>query len=86
MLKRRLERRIGAVGVPTAYLARIWAAALVPAISIFTVTGRYPGLSDSFVGAGGLLAAFGVGYLVLAVLLRVDEVSELVRRKVLRRL
>jgi putative peptidoglycan lipid II flippase len=86
MLKRRLEKRVGALVVSKGYLARIWAAALLPAGAIFALLVKNPEWADSFIGAIILLGAYGFAYLALAVLLRVDEVSELVRRKVLRRL
>jgi putative peptidoglycan lipid II flippase len=85
MLKRSLEKRVGAIGVPVSYLARIWAAALAPAGAIFALLARNPAWIDSFARAGALLAVYGASYLILAIALRVDEVSDLVRRQLLRR-
>ncbi len=85
MLKRSLEKRVGSIGLPIAHAARSWTAALVPAVSIFALLFRNPDWTDSFLGAGALLAVYGASYLVLAVALRIEEVSELVRRQILRR-
>ena len=86
LLKRGLERRVGAIETPIGFLSRLWGAALIPAVSIFVLVSLRPATADSLVGAMGLLALFGAAYFALAALFRVEEASEMGPGRLLRRM
>ena len=79
LLRRELNRRIGATGVPGGLVARLWLAALAAAAVAWAVKlgigGRHP-LSGGVVVVG----AYGVTYFAAAWLLRVEECATAVRR------
>jgi putative peptidoglycan lipid II flippase len=76
MLRRTLNRRIGATGLPLAYLAKGWAAALAAAgvgRLILIAAGHHNPVLIAMV----VLGPYGVGYFAVAALLGVPEVRSL---------
>jgi putative peptidoglycan lipid II flippase len=76
MLRRTLNRRIGATGLPLAYLAKGWAAALAAAgvgRLILIAAGHHNPILIAIV----VLGPYGVGYFAVAALLGVPEVRAL---------
>jgi len=77
MLRRTLNRRIGATGLPLAYLAKGWAAALAAAgvgRLILIAAGHHNPVLIAIV----VLGPYGVGYFAVAALLGVPEVRSLI--------
>jgi putative peptidoglycan lipid II flippase len=77
MLRRTLNRRIGATGLPVAYLAKGWAAALAAAgvgRLILMAAGHHNPILIAIV----VLGPYGVGYFAVAALLGVPEVRSLI--------
>jgi putative peptidoglycan lipid II flippase len=76
MLRRTLNRRIGATGLPLAYLAKGWAAALAAAgvgRLILIAAGHHNPVLIAIV----VLGPYGIGYFAVAALLGVPEVRSL---------
>jgi putative peptidoglycan lipid II flippase len=77
MLRRTLNRRIGATGLPLAYLAKGWAAALAAAgvgRLILVAAGHHNPILIAIV----VLGPYGVAYFAVAALLGVPEVRSLI--------
>lgn len=79
LLKRGLERRIAAPGVPMGYLARLWAAALLGAAAGLGVWSGTPTVRPILRGAL-VLAPYGAIYLAVTALMAIPEARSLFRR------
>jgi putative peptidoglycan lipid II flippase len=79
MLRRGLTKRIGRTGLSAPYVIRLWGAAL-PAVGLAELV-RIP-LGGVQVSVRGILvlAVYGIGYLVIARLLRIPGAIELTER------
>jgi putative peptidoglycan lipid II flippase len=72
LLRRTLNVRIGRTGLPAALVAKLWgAAALAAALAWAAKTGLR--LFSPFLGSICVLAVYGLGYIALAWVLRIEE-------------
>jgi putative peptidoglycan lipid II flippase len=83
LLRRTLNRRIGHTGVPAAFLAKLWLAALAAAAAAWGVK-LLLGVAHPIVLAAAAIAPFGVVYFGLTTLLAVPE-SRTVLAAIIRR-
>jgi putative peptidoglycan lipid II flippase len=85
LLKRALEKRIGPTPITSGFMGKVWSIAILSGIFILGLdlairaTVLLSPLGRRFISIGEL-AAFGVVYLLLALLLRLDEVRLVVSR------
>jgi putative peptidoglycan lipid II flippase len=79
LLRRGLNRRIGESGLPTAVLARLWAAALVGALLGLGIQSLLPPVHPILRG-GVVLLPFGIAYLIVTHLLGLPEARALIER------
>ncbi len=78
LLKRGMDRKIGRTGLPAAFVATLWLAALLSAAAAFGVARWMAGVAP-VPAAAAVLGTFGIGYLVLTRLMRVPESRTLIR-------
>ena len=83
LLRRKLNKRIGATGVPAVMMVKLWAAAGVSALAACVVE-RYVPVHGPIVTAMFVLSAYGVAYFAITYLLRIKVCVD-VLGKVLRR-
>jgi putative peptidoglycan lipid II flippase len=83
LLRRKLNKRIGATGVPAVMMVKLWAAAGVSAL-VACVVERYVPVHGPIVTAMFVLSAYGVAYFAITYLLRIKVCVD-VLGKVLRR-
>lgn len=83
LLRRTLNRRIGATGLPASLVARLWTSAVVAAGAAWVLK-LLLGERHRIVFGALILGTYGVAYFALTYLMRVEECSGLLRR--LRRL
>jgi putative peptidoglycan lipid II flippase len=81
LLKRGLERRIAAPGVPPAYLARLWSAALLGAAAGMAIWYFTPAVPP-IIRAALVLTPYGAIYLGATTLMAIPEARSLFRRVV----
>ncbi len=79
LLRRSLNRRIGESGLPAAYLAKLWAAALLAAGIAWTVR-HFIGLHRPILAAILILGAYGILYFAATLLFRLPEARALFLR------
>lgn len=79
LLRRGLQRRIGAVGLPTRFLLALWGSAALAAGIGWLARGRVGGL-DVLVSGSAVLAAFAITYLVATIALGVPEARTVLGR------
>jgi putative peptidoglycan lipid II flippase len=79
LLRSRLNRRIGATGLPRQYVGLLWLSAAVSAAVGFALR-RELGVTHRFVEAAAVLGAFAVVYGVFTLALRIPESRALVAR------
>lgn len=79
LLRRGMNRRIGAIESPAAYLGRLWLAAFVAAIVAWVVRATlHP--HRPLIAAVEVLIPYGLAYLLLTIALGIDEARALQRR------
>jgi putative peptidoglycan lipid II flippase len=81
LLRRSLNQRIGATGVPAGLVARLWGAALAGAATAWGVKSVL-GLERPIVNAAAILGTYGIVYFGVTFALGVDECRRLVRRAI----
>jgi putative peptidoglycan lipid II flippase len=81
LLRRGMGRRIGAVESPAAYFARLWSAAIVSAIVAWAAR-LLLHLHRPLIAAAVVLLPYGAVYLLLTIVLGIDEARALQRRLV----
>jgi putative peptidoglycan lipid II flippase len=79
LLRRTLNRRIGATGVPASLVARLWSSAFVAAACAWGVKLAL-GPRDPILSAVAILGMYGVVYFAATYLLRVEECAGALRR------
>jgi putative peptidoglycan lipid II flippase len=79
LLRRTLNQRIGRTGLPFAYLAKLWASALLAGAAGYAVRQRFTHHSH-VVAAVVILGIYGVLYFVIAMVLGVAEVKAVLKR------
>jgi putative peptidoglycan lipid II flippase len=79
LLRRTLARRIGAIRLPTDYLARLWASAAAAAGAAWAIKLALPALPPLLLGIL-TLGPYGLGYIGITLLLGVPEARGLLRR------
>jgi putative peptidoglycan lipid II flippase len=79
LLRRTLNRRVGATGVPIAYVIQLAGAAAAGAIAAWGVKLLLPPLHPA-IAAIPVLGAYGTAFLVLCAMLRVPEALSIVSR------
>jgi putative peptidoglycan lipid II flippase len=79
LLRRTLNGRIGATGLPAALSAKLWSCAAVGAAAGWGVKSSI-GPQDAILAALAILGVYGVIYFGAAALLRVEEVAEVLQR------
>ena len=79
LLRRSLNRRIGATGLPAALLVRLWGSA-VAAAGVAWAVKLAAGRLDPVAMAGAVLAPYGAVYFGMTYLLRVEECAGALRR------
>jgi len=79
LLRSSLRARIGSTGMPSAYLVKLWAAAILSAALAWAVKLSLPSVHPVLTGAA-VLIPYGVGYFGLAMILGVPEVSSMLRQ------
>ncbi|MCC7001330.1 MAG: murein biosynthesis integral membrane protein MurJ [Gemmatimonadaceae bacterium] len=72
LLRGAVTRRVGATGVPVVRIAALWLCALLPAAAAFALSRQLPTWT-AWLRAGAVLSLFGVGYLLLTRLARLDD-------------
>ncbi len=80
LLRRTLNRRIGATGLPGGLVARLWIAALLAAGAAFLLKNILPLDWHPVFRALTVLPSFGIIYLLLAAAFRVETALTLIRR------
>ncbi len=79
LLRRTLNRRIGATGIPARLVAKLWSSAALAAAAAWAV--RFAiGMRHPLTNGAAILAAFGLTYFAAAYLFRVEECAGAVRR------
>jgi putative peptidoglycan lipid II flippase len=84
LLRRGLNRRIGATGLPSSFLLTLWGAALLAAATGFGASRLAPALPP-IPAAALALAPFGLTYLLLTTLAGLPEARALTGRLLRRR-
>jgi putative peptidoglycan lipid II flippase len=79
LLRRSLNRRIGASGLPASFVARIWAAAVIAAAVAWGVK-LLTGVAHPPFDGIAILGAYGALYLAVTHLLGVEETASALRR------
>jgi putative peptidoglycan lipid II flippase len=79
LLRRSLNRRIGNSGLPAAYLAKLWAAALMAAAIAWAVR-HFIGLHRPILAAILILGTYGILYFAATLLFRLPEARALFLR------
>jgi putative peptidoglycan lipid II flippase len=79
LLRSRLNRRIGATGLPKSYVGMLWLSAAVAAASAFLIRREFS-TAHRFFFAAVVLGAFGLVYGALTLALRIPEARVLVAR------
>jgi putative peptidoglycan lipid II flippase len=79
LLRRTLNQRIGRTGLPFAYLAKLWASALLAGAAAYAVRQRFTHHSP-VVAAVVILGIYGVLYFGTAMVLGVAEVKAVLKR------
>ena len=79
LLRRTLNQRIGRTGLPFAYLAKLWASALLAGAAGYAVRQGFTHHSH-VVAAVVILGIYGVLYFVIAMVLGVAEVKAVLKR------
>jgi len=79
LLRRSLNRRIGESGLPAAYLAKLWAAALMAAGIAWAVR-HFIGLHRPILAAILILGTYGILYFAATLLFRLPEARALFLR------
>lgn len=79
LLRRGINHRIGWTGLPAAYAARLWLAAVLGAAAGWAIRVVIPAWHPTIVAAV-VLGVYGLVYLGSAVVMRVPEVTSLFRR------
>jgi len=83
LLRRKLNKRIGATGVPAAMMVKLWGAAGLAALAACAVEHFMPGYGP-IVTAMFVLSTYGVAYFAVTYLLRIkicmDVLGKLLRR------
>jgi putative peptidoglycan lipid II flippase len=72
LLRGAVTRRVGATGVPVGRIASLWLCALLPAAAAFALSRQLPTWT-AWLRAGAVLSVFGLGYLLLTRLARLDD-------------
>ena len=72
LLRGAVTRRVGATGVPAARIAALWLCAALPALGAFALSQQLQAWT-AWLRAGVVLSLFGVGYLLLTRLARLDD-------------
>ena len=83
LLRRALHARIGATGIPTGALVRLWGAAAVAAgvgWGVKLLTGAVAGRAPALAVAGAVVGAYGATYLALTAALGEGESAAIVER------
>ena len=79
LLRRKLNQRIGRTGLPTSYIAKLWAGALAGAIIGWGIKIVLPALHPIII-AGFVLGPYGLSYFAVTALMKVGESKSLVLR------
>src|SRR5262249_10250384 len=79
LLRSKLNARIGRTGLPTAYLAQLWAAAAAAALGPWGVQIALPG-SHPLVTAPPVLRSCRFIFFVVTFVVRIPEASRTIRR------
>jgi putative peptidoglycan lipid II flippase len=79
LLRRSLNQRIGRTGLPTPYIAKLWAGAIAGAVVGWGIKIVLPLLHPIFI-AGLVLIPYGVTYFGVTALMRIGEAKALVGR------
>ena len=79
LLRRKLNQRIGRTGLPTSYIAKLWAGALAGAIIGWGIKIVLPALHPIII-AGFVLGPYGLSYFAVTALMKVGESNSLVLR------
>lgn len=80
LLRRALNRRIGATGLPLPLTTRLWAAAGLGAAGAWALRGALPAGTRPLVSAAALLGVYGLVYFVTTDRLGVPEAAAVLRR------
>jgi putative peptidoglycan lipid II flippase len=72
LLRGAVTRRVGATGVPATRIVSLWLCALLPALGAFALSQQLQAWT-AWLRAGVVLSVFGVGYLLLTRLARLDD-------------
>jgi putative peptidoglycan lipid II flippase len=78
LLRSSLNRRIGTTGLPSSYVAALWFASALGAAAGWGVKVMLPPLHPA-VAAVGILGAYGIVFLGIAIVLRIPEVQAIRR-------
>ena len=79
LLRRSMERRIGPVPFPGGYFAKLWAAAIVSAVVGLGFRYFFYSLHP-LVKAAVVLGPYGITYLVMTVMMGIEEAAALRKR------
>jgi putative peptidoglycan lipid II flippase len=79
LLRRALNRRIGATGIETSFTGKLWGSALIAAGAAWAVKLAI-GYHNAWVMAGALLPPYGIVYFGMTYLLRVEEIAQTLGR------
>jgi putative peptidoglycan lipid II flippase len=79
LLRRGLNRRIGATGLPASLVAKLWLSALIAAAAAWAVKLQV-GVRHPMTGGIAIVAVYGVVYFGSAWLLRIEECASAIRR------
>ena len=79
LLRRTLNQKIGSTGVPTGYVAKLWGSAIAAGGVAWAVKLVLPAWHPVVV-AGVVLGAYGLGFLIVSLALRVPEASAALAR------
>ena len=79
LLRRSLNRHIGATGLPWRFTAKLWLASLISAAAGFATKWQLPA-NHPFLRGSAVLLAFGAIYFPSTALLRVEESSQWIKR------
>ena len=81
LLRRALNARIGRTGLPVTLVAKLWGAAALASGAAWSVKAGL-GLSSPLLGSSCVLAVYGLGYIALAWVFRIEECQGLVRQAI----